>query len=58
MTLQIECTNMLQAIIYCLSIEGFVKFIVLLNHVTLIAAIYNIIYVAYVSLPHNYKASY
>ena len=47
---------MSQTVIYCLSIEHFVKFIVLINHVTQIAVTYNIIYLPDVSLTHNYKA--
>jgi hypothetical protein len=49
---------MSQTVIYCVSIERFVEFIVLLNHVTQIAVIYNIIYLVAVSLPHNYKTPY
>jgi hypothetical protein len=44
---------MSQTVIYCLCIERFVKFIVLLNHVTQIAVTNNNIYLADVSLPHN-----
>jgi len=44
---------MSQTVIYCLRIERFVKFIVLLNHVTQIAVTTNIIYLADVSVFHN-----
>jgi hypothetical protein len=49
---------MSQPVMYYLSIERFVKFIVLLNHVTQIVVIYNVICLAEVVFPHNYKAPY